>query len=285
MELLQLKYFCDAAVSENFSETAKKYMVPPSNISQSVKRLERELGVPLFDRNANSIKLNECGKSFYDKVNNALLLIDDAKNSVCDGVERGKIKICVNAGRRIVIQAVEKFSRLYPNVEIHAEYGADASNPEYDLIITGKRLDYPHLLGERLATEEICLAVSKDNRFAELESIDVAELKNENFVAMSNKSNIHELTKKICADFGFEPRVVIQGDDPFYVRKCVEMGLGISFVPTLSWKGQFTENVVLKNIGNYTRDTYVWKNAKKYTSRCVNAFLEILVSEFKDEQK
>ena len=285
MEILQLKYFCDAAVTENFSVTAKKFMVPPSNISQSVKRLECELGVSLFDRNANRIKLNECGQSFYDKVNKALLLIDEAKRSICDDAERGKIKICVNASRRIVIQAVEKFSRLYPDVDINAEYSADASNPEFDLVITGKQLDCSHLCGEKLATEEICLAVSKESRFARLETINISELKNESFVAMGDKSNLHELTKKICADFGFEPRVVIQGDDPFYVRKCVEMGLGISFVPMLSWKGQFSDNVVIKKIGDYTRDTYVWKNTKKYTPKCVSAFLEMLVAEFEAEGK
>ena len=42
MELLQLTYFCDAAVTQNFSKTAQKYNVPPSNISQSIKRLEIE---------------------------------------------------------------------------------------------------------------------------------------------------------------------------------------------------------------------------------------------------
>jgi len=52
MELLQLTYFCDAAVTQNFSKTAQKYNVPPSNISQSIKRLERELSAPLFDRRA-----------------------------------------------------------------------------------------------------------------------------------------------------------------------------------------------------------------------------------------
>ena len=41
MELLQLKYFCDAAECENFSRTAEKYRVPTSNISQTVKRLDR----------------------------------------------------------------------------------------------------------------------------------------------------------------------------------------------------------------------------------------------------
>jgi chromosome segregation protein len=43
MEILQLKYFCDAVQTQNFSKTAKKFLVPPSNISQTIKRLEKEL--------------------------------------------------------------------------------------------------------------------------------------------------------------------------------------------------------------------------------------------------
>lgn len=49
MELLQLKYFKDAAELENFSKAAKKNMVPQPSISYAIKNLEDELGVPLFD--------------------------------------------------------------------------------------------------------------------------------------------------------------------------------------------------------------------------------------------
>ena len=57
MELLQLKYFCNAAETENLSKTAKKYLVPTSNISQSIKRLEKELGCELFEHSTNKITL------------------------------------------------------------------------------------------------------------------------------------------------------------------------------------------------------------------------------------
>lgn len=285
MELLQLKYFCDAAITQNFSVTAKKFMVPPSNISQSVKRLERELKIELFDRKANSIKLNENGRAFFEKISESLRLIDEATNSVSDSKNCGKITICVNAHRRIVIQAVEKFTRNYPNVVINAEYSADVVNPEFDLVITGKTLDLPHLAGKKIATEEICLAVPADSELSKFDTVDVGGLKNESFVAMGEKSDMHELTKRICANFGFEPHIAIQGDDPFYVRKCVEMGLGISFVPMLSWKGQFSDRVVLKSIGGYTRDVYIYKNSKKHLSKYVSVFLEMLVAEFDFETK
>ena len=82
MELLQLKYFCDAAESENFSKTAKKFGVPASNISQSIHRLEKEFGITFFDRTANRIKLNRQGKIFYEDTRKALLLLEGVKEKI-----------------------------------------------------------------------------------------------------------------------------------------------------------------------------------------------------------
>ena len=84
MELLQLKYFCDSAETENFSKTAQKFYVPPSNISQSINRIEKELGIKLFVRSSNRIMLNKNGIEFYKRIKQALFLIDDAKKAVTD---------------------------------------------------------------------------------------------------------------------------------------------------------------------------------------------------------
>lgn len=166
-----------------------------------------------------------------------------------------------------------------------AEYGADAGDPDFNMVISGRTLNIPYLIGERLSTESICLAVSANSALATREKIDISELKNESFVSMGSKSDLYLLTEKICADFGFEPRVVIQGNDPFYVRKCVEMGLGISFVPSLSWKGQFSNKVMLKELEGYMRDIFVWRSAKKFNSKYTDKLLELLVEEFENEAK
>ena len=68
MELLQLRYFLTAAREENFSRTAEMYGVPPSDISQSSKRLERELGRELFEEFSQSgITDMEISQSAYDE--------------------------------------------------------------------------------------------------------------------------------------------------------------------------------------------------------------------------
>jgi len=84
MELLQLTYFCSAAETESFAKTAQKYGILAQGVSQSVRRLEKELGVSLFDRYANRIVLNERGKMFYETSKNVLDKLDNAKKLVCD---------------------------------------------------------------------------------------------------------------------------------------------------------------------------------------------------------
>jgi DNA-binding transcriptional LysR family regulator len=279
MELLQLKYFCDAAVTENFSETAKKFNVPPSNISQSIRRLEREFSVNLFERHANKIQLNERGREFYRRVSEALKLLGDASALLADNGEVGKIKVCINANRRAFIKVMEHYKRIYPNVDIIAAHFADPASDEFDLIIESEDERLRGYDKQLLISEKIKIALHNSSPYASKPELSVLDLKEASFVSMSPVSSLFGLTKSICADFGFEPHIAIQSDDPFYVRKCVELGLGVAFIPEFSWHGQLSKNVICRDLPGYVRNTYVYTNPRKYMPKCTRLFLEMLVAE------
>jgi len=76
----QLRYFYESAMAESFSKTARKYMVPGSSASASVKRLEQKLGVELFVRTGNRILLTEKGKQFLSVVEESLSQLDTGVN-------------------------------------------------------------------------------------------------------------------------------------------------------------------------------------------------------------
>ena len=283
MELLQLRYFCDAAENENFSMTAKKFYVPPSAVSQSIKRLESERSVALFVRQANRIQLNESGRIFYEKVKKALSLLDDAGEQVRDDGSGGKIRLSIFINRRIVMQAVEKFSRLYPQVDIVTKYSVPPTAEDFDLIITDEQLSGAYEKQE-LLHEEILLAMHEDNPLAGKETITVTDIMQEPFITTNQGSSLHNITRDVCGKLGFSPRIVICSDDPYYIRKCIELGLGVSFIPARSWQGQFSERIVLKKISHCVRTTYAWHNTGKYTPKCVGKFAEMLLAECAAEQ-
>lgn len=285
MELLWLKYFCDAAQTENFSETARRFFVPPSNISQTMKKLEEELGVKLFDRTKNKLTLSHGGRVYYEGVKKALAELEGARAALSDseGGVSGELKLKVCTNRRIVTGAIERFSELYPSVsfKIRHEGGNDG---DFDIIITDAQLDDTRFSKRLLIDEAVSLALSRNNPLAARESLEARELSGEHFITMHEGSSMYRLAGRICAEAGFEPSISICTDDPMYIRKYVEMGLGVALFPTFSWKGQFSESVVVKSVGNFRRQTYIYRPEGRYTSRASAIFEEILEKTVREEE-
>ena len=279
MELLQLKYFCHAANTQNFSQTARKFGVPPSDISQSIRRLEKELAVDLFIRQSNRISLNQQGQIFYRNISNALALIDDSVAAVANTHSYKKLTICINTNRRIVMQAIERFKMQQPDIDISAKYFSDPTGDDFDLIVANDDERLRHYQKQILLSENLAFAVNCQNQLAASNPPTAAQLATQPFITMNEQSSLFSLTHTICTDMGFTPHIAIQCDDPFYIRKCVELNVGISIVPVFSWQGQFSDNIVLKPIPGYTRKTFLYTDPAKALSPFVREFITILAEE------
>lgn len=282
MELLQLTYFCDAASTQNFSRTAKRYGVPPSNISQSIKRLEDELGVTLFDRNANRVELNSRGEAFYRQVSSALAQIRQAQREVRGAAEEGVLRLGIRISRRVVMQTVSAFQGRYSSVNIVAEHGDHTQSDDFDLIVSDSSFAHRDFIKMRSFREEIVLAARK-GLILPGEEITDAQLADKPFITMSANYSMHVLTQEICTDMGFKPRIALQGEDPVYVRRCVEAGLGIAFVPALSWRGQFSAEVELHKVGDYSREICIYCRKNTNEPKYVDTFYRMLVEAFEQE--
>ncbi len=280
MELLQLRYFCAAAENENFSKTAKRFGVPPSDVSQSIKRLETELGVMLFDRRNNSLLLNERGRVFAEKAREALTLLKEGCALAQTAGAAGQLRLSINSNRRVVMQAVDVYRRQYPDVDIVIRHGV--VDDDFHLMIAGDGVADGALERRRILSEEIVLAVSKDSPLAKKARITAEDLAECAFITMGRDSNLYKQTETICRHYGVVPRIALVSDDPFYIRRCVDLGLGVAFVPSVSWQGQFSETVVLRSIGDWRRHTYVYWKAKEERA-CVRDFLDILIAECEKE--
>ena len=282
MELLQLTYFCDAAVTQNFSQTAKRFDVPPSNISQSVKRLETELGVELFNRSGNRVYLNSRGEAFFQDARNALDLLHRAKHTAQGGVENGVLRLGVRVSRRIVMQTVSAFQSCYPGVDIVAEHGDHTQSNDFDLIVSDSSFSHPEFIKGRTFREQVVLA-AKRGLLPEGDGLNRADIMDKPFITMRANYSMYNLTREICRDLGFEPRIALQGEDPEYIRQCVNLGLGVAFVPTVSWRGQLSDEVAFRSVGDYGRDVCIYRRKNSYEPEYVEAFYRMLVEHFEQE--
>lgn len=281
MEFLQLTYFCHAAETENFAKTAREFGVPATGISQSVKRLETELGVLLFDRTSNGIKLNANGASFYLSAKSALSTLNDAKKKLCDEEVSGECRLLVMTCRSLVSDAIRAFREKYKNVSFFISYDITEDVDKYDLIVTDSVPFRQNYNATRLLTDTILLAVSKNHPLAARERVHVSELSNEHFIVTNKESGLFTITGSICAKGRFAPKVVLEADDPRYILSAISAGVGIGFVPSLSWRDILTTDIALltvegTNTGHTVRPSFVLQSTQKYASKASRLFLEEL---------
>ncbi len=278
MELLQLKYFCDAAQSENFSVTAKKFGVPTSAVSQSIHRLEKELGTSFFSRHANSIKLNDVGKEFYLKISASLALMDDAIASISNNKQKRTLSIFIDAKRRHMIKIVEEFKKEHPDIDVNIKHVPDFEKDDYDIIIADYDIKLPKYEKHLITSEGLAIAIHKNHPLAKHKKLTVDMLINEPFITMNEKRPMHKVVMNICKDFGFAPHITLQSDDPSYVGRLVSLGMGVAIGPAPSVE-TYSENVVFYPIKGYTRDVYAYVLQSKHILPHINDFLDLLTQD------
>src|SRR5258705_12097210 len=84
MEIHQLRYFVAVADEGNFSRAAAKVRVAQPSLSQQIKKLEAEVGQPLFDRLSRGVVLTEAGRLLAERARRILSELADARREVSD---------------------------------------------------------------------------------------------------------------------------------------------------------------------------------------------------------
>ncbi len=294
MELLQLRYFCEVVESGGFSSAAKKFGIGTSSLSQTMRQFEAESGLQLFERYPNKIKISETGHKYYTQIKRALSMLDSASDSVAGALERmeGNINICINTNRRIVTDAINAFHHEYPDVTFtinHKISSLQSDSPErggdeidYDIIIADSLSE--RILGDYdkqlLLSEKILLAVSNKNKILRHKKIPPKLLAEQDYITMSPGYSLYSCTLSICRAMGFMPKISIKCGDAAAVRQYIEMGFGVSFVPEISWKGQFSDMIVLRDVGDFNRETKLYLRKYRTLPRRIRIFIDFLTKEF-----
>ena len=249
MEILQLKYFQHAAKCENISHTAKNFMVPASSVSAAVKKLETELGVSLFDRTANSLKLNQNGQIFLNAIDLCEKQINKAKIDILNlsEVPHGEIKLLILTNRKQITESIVKFKADYPDVNFSISHSDFENRDKYDIMISDRSTDNDLFEIKEFVNEEIFLAVHKSSPIKG-KSVSLKSLKKEKFICMPKGRQLREYMDKCFKNASISPEVVIECSDPYYIREYVKAGLGVTFFPSVSWSNQTDESIRLVKI-------------------------------------
>ena len=278
MDILQLKYFLVAAEYEHMTKAAHSLHIAQPALSQSIKHLEEELGVILFDRKNRSICLNASGKLLQTE----LIPIISSLESLPERLKEAKkeesatIQLNILSASLLITQSIISFKKLYP--EVNFKLLQDANETEFDICISCATSDKVPKNSTPLLEEKILLAVPSISRYAFLKSISLNEVEREGFISFSGAKPFRIICDDYCKQKGFKPKIVFESDNQESIRNLVDSNLGIAFWPEYSWGRVTSRNAVMLSISEpkCNRTIYAIENKNSKSSNYVLTFMEHL---------
>lgn len=234
MELLQLRYFQAVAQCENMTLAAKTLRIAQPAISQSISRLEKELGFPLFTRNGKRIRLNACGTLLLQRLPSILGAIDNVKIELSELSNNPNQHICLNvlSCSSFLPKLLQSFRQKYPSTSFHLIQNPQAQ--EYDICLSSIPSAEAGKQDMVLMEEEILLTVP--HSFAAVgDSIAMDDLVGADFISLNKGSAFRAVTDYYCQKAGLTPHIIFESDNPGIVRGLIGMGLGVAFWPRITW--------------------------------------------------
>ena len=123
VDLELYKVFYAVAKHKHMTKASEELHISQPAISQSIKKLEDQLGGTLFLRSNKGMELTEEGKMFYEYVKGALELINNAENEFTSfkDLSKGEVKIgcSTTLTKLVLINALKDFHLDYPNININ----------------------------------------------------------------------------------------------------------------------------------------------------------------------
>ena len=180
VELLQLRYFLEVAKSEHVTRSAQKLRVSQPSLTQAISRLERELGVQLFEPEGRGIRLTEAGRFYSKRIAEAVAEIDSATSELVrfDEERSSIVRINVVSASNIVIDAVAEWRAQHPAAKFQIVNSETGSKTEpCDIEVRMQMGKTPGAKGAYLFKERIMLAVPTTNDRDEIEGRTSCEIK------------------------------------------------------------------------------------------------------------
>ena len=235
-------WFITLAELENTSAAARKLHLTQPTLSRMLGRLERELGVELFDRHAKRLRLNAYGQIYLGHLRRAVAEMDAARHEIADraGPVEGSIDLGFlhSFGVWLVPTLIGEFRRrMSPRVAFTLTQGAAeaildrvVAGPA-DLAIVSPRPRSNDVGWAPIMRQRLALAVPADHPFAVRDEITMTEARDESFVAMGPTFGMRRILEELCAEADFRPQITFEATELGTVAGFVAAGLGVAVIP------------------------------------------------------
>ncbi len=288
MELHQLRYFLSVAETGGFSRAAAKCGVAQPSLSQQIRKLEDELGVPLFDRLPRGAVLTEAGIRFREHAERILASINDARRQVGD--LRGQVsgRLAVGAiptiAPYLLPKALRRLLKRHPQVEVRIE--ENFTEVLVEQLVTGRvelavmalPVEHDGLHAEPLLEEPLLAAMPADHALAKKKKVTWGDLNQERLILLHEMHCLGRQMGALCRRLRSEPDLSFLGSQLSTMQQMVALGMGLSLIPEMAASADSGSSRVYRPFSQDPpmRTVAVFWHLHRYRTNAARAMVEAL---------
>lgn len=283
MEIYQLQYFIKTAEVLHFTKAAELCFVTQSGLSQQIKKLEEELGLPLFKRIGKKVQLTEAGSVFLIHAKKVVENVENGKQAIEDLNEMigGELRIGVTyIFGLLILPVVNAFAKKYQNLKIIVEYGTTEVleqkllDNELDLVfvISSHEIEMP-IQKVPLFTSNMVMVVSKNHALANLDKIAFKKIEEIPLILPGKGSNSREYVEELFKKFNMKPRISIELQSIHALLQMVENSDWATIVAEMALKDWDSLKAIQITGVSTKRDSYMLTMGG-YQKKAVKLFME-----------
>ena len=255
MDLGELEVFLAVAREGRFSRAAEKLFRTQSAVSQTIRKLEEELGEPLFDRSSREGVLTDAGTVLREYAEKLVNLRTDAREALTElrEVQRGKLVIAANEFTALyLLPVLGEFRRLHPMIKITvlrslgsrigdqvlrhaAEFGVLSYDPQE-----------PLLSSVVVYSDELAFVVPPSHPLAGAGQISIKQLGAETFVAHNVPSPYRDKVIDSFRKYKTPLHMDVELPTLQSIKRFVAMGNGVAFVPHISAESELADGELIR---------------------------------------
>jgi LysR family transcriptional regulator, nitrogen assimilation regulatory protein len=240
METRALRYFQAVAECGSYSRGSELLRISQPAVSRTIRKLEEEVGSPLFRRHAHGVSLTEAGRILLERGQLILRQLEQAKTEIRNNESgpTGVISFAVPpaAGQFLVPPLVERFSSAYPNVALKIVAGYSGYIREWlvrgqvDLACVHDPLPQRGFEIAPLVHEEVMLVGRPGAPAIKREFVTAEDLAELPLVLPSRPSVLRRLLDRWVARSDIAVNIRMEVDDHSITRALVRQGIGFTLL-------------------------------------------------------
>ena len=280
------RIFCNVVKYGNITKAAEKMYLSQPAITQSINKLEEQLGGSVFVRSTKGVELTSEGKALYDYILKSMDTISNAENIFSQYIKLEEGNIRIGAGNSlmmsIAMEPIKQFSKDYPNVTFCIENKTTAeliyklSVGELDIVLLHlpfKENKYSDIQFKELRKIKDCFFATKEY-LKDKNITSIKDLENEKLILPVPRTNRRKLLDEYCKQNDINLKPFYEVSSFTVARELAMDNWGIALDDELSLKGKkgiqiLDIDIPQRNIGYATLD-------KNIMAKSVIKFIEYL---------